>query len=245
MPASTPQLATNPATRPTKRMRRTATAVLAGQFDPRPARDVLTSLLNGVPPYQVVEKEEENARRQEKKEAARDRKKARAAEKARKAAAREGNATAAADGLPNGRATAPFTFAMPTPAAPSGKQPNFHVRPAIHITSGHRSVSVTPPPMTPPPMFPSSPGSTPGPDDSSATSRTSSKRPYTPDTLDGFDRHPSFSAPVKRKKPRAAAKKGWKGWVEGSPEPSDRLINLDQAVVFQERRTRSGRNFDA
>ncbi len=34
-----------------KRRRRTATSVLAGNFDPRPlaARDVLTSLLNGVP----------------------------------------------------------------------------------------------------------------------------------------------------------------------------------------------------
>ncbi|KAL1745496.1 hypothetical protein HDZ31DRAFT_36314 [Schizophyllum fasciatum] len=235
----------NSSARPAKRMRRTATAVLAGDCEPRPARDVLTSLLNGVPPYSLVEKEEENLRRQEKKGQARDRKKVRAEEKARKAVAKEGNASAAAGSLPNPPASGTFTFAMPTPTLPSGQPPHFHVRPAIHIASGHRSVSVTPPPMTPPPMFPSSPGSTPGPDDWSSTSRTSSKRPYTPDTLDGFDRHPSFSAPVKRKKPRAAAKKGWKGWVEGSPEPSDRLINLDQAIVFQERRTRSGRNFDA
>ena len=70
MPASAPQLATNPATRPTKRMRRTATAVLAGQFDPRPARDVLTSLLNGVGPYRPIEGEEEEKRlkRRERKE---------------------------------------------------------------------------------------------------------------------------------------------------------------------------------
>ena len=33
---------------PHKRRRRTATSVLAGDFDPRPPRDVLTSLLNGV-----------------------------------------------------------------------------------------------------------------------------------------------------------------------------------------------------
>jgi hypothetical protein len=40
---------------PHKRRRRTATSVLVGDFDPRPARDVLTSLLNGVPRYTAVE----------------------------------------------------------------------------------------------------------------------------------------------------------------------------------------------
>jgi hypothetical protein len=35
--------------------RRTATAVLAGEFDEKPPRDVLTSVLNGVPVYEAVE----------------------------------------------------------------------------------------------------------------------------------------------------------------------------------------------
>jgi hypothetical protein len=42
-----------------------------------------------------------------------------------------------------------------------------------------------------------------------------------------------------------AVKKGWKGWVEGSPPPSEKLINLDAVPVLQERRTRSGKSFDA
>jgi len=50
------------------------------------------------------------------------------------------------------------------------------------------------------------------------------------------------SLPRKR---RVAVKKGWKGWVEGSPPPSEKLINLDAVPVLQERRTRSGKNFDA
>jgi len=44
-----------------------------------------------------------------------------------------------------------------------------------------------------------------------------------------------------RTKKRAASKKGWKGWVEGSPPPSEKLINLDAVPVLQERRTRSGK----
>ena len=44
---------------------------------------------------------------------------------------------------------------------------------------------------------------------------------------------------------RVAIKKGWKGWVEGSPPPSEKLINLDDVRILQERKTRSGKNFDA
>lgn len=231
--------------RPAKRVRRTATTVLSGDCDPRPSRDVLTSLLNGVPPYHAVEKEDERLVREEKKERTRERKKAKKEEKARKAAAKEANAPTGAS-APNPRFTAPFTFAMPQPITAAGQTPLYRVRPAIHIATGQRSLSVTPPPMTPPPMLQSSPGSTPGPDDSSTTSRTSSKRPYTPDT-DYDGRSASSMAPKARaeRRKRAAAKKGWKGWVEGSPEPSEKLINLDTAVIFRERRTRSGRNFDA
>ena len=56
----------------TFKRRRTATAVLAGDFDPRPPRDVLTSVLNGVPVYDPAEKaeleEERRARKKEKRE---------------------------------------------------------------------------------------------------------------------------------------------------------------------------------
>ncbi|KAJ3490814.1 hypothetical protein NLJ89_g11403 [Agrocybe chaxingu] len=60
----------------------------------------------------------------------------------------------------------------------------------------------------------------------------------------------SVSAPVVQRPPRKkrqAAKKGWKGWceIEGSPPPSERLIKLDVPPVLQERRTRSGKSFDA
>ena len=68
---------------------------------------------------------------------------------------------------------------------------------------------------------------TPGP---SEDQRLSSEQPAT--------------APRPRKK-RAAVRKGWKGWVEGSPPPSEKLINLDVVTVLQERKTRSGKNFDA
>ena len=43
-----------------------------------------------------------------------------------------------------------------------------------------------------------------------------------------------------------AHRKGWKGWVEGSPPPSQKLINLDVVdVIPGERKTRSGKSFDA
>jgi hypothetical protein len=49
----------------------------------------------------------------------------------------------------------------------------------------------------------------------------------------------------RHRKKRPAARKGWKGWVEGSPPPSEKLINLDAVKVLEERRTRSGKSFDA
>jgi hypothetical protein len=100
--------------------------------------------------------------------------------------------------------------------------------------------------ITPPPMSLS-----PEPSISSSTSHMSSKRPCTPGDYEDLDSHdePESSplpqpqrglAPRKRHEP---AKKGWKGWVEGSPPPSDKLINLDSAPILRERRTRSGKNF--
>jgi hypothetical protein len=201
---------------------------------------VLTSLLNGVGPYKVVEKEEETRRnkKREKRERDRERKRARAAMRAHEKALGATHLDAISTAAP--------VLHQPTPPIPpplpSGTSSFWRARPSIHIATMQRSVSITPPPMpsSPPPM-PSSPASTPGPSSSSSTSHTSSKRPRTPDDDEDLDRE--HHAPERKKRP--AAKKGWKGWVEGSPAPSEKLINLDAVPVLQERRTRSGKSFDA
>ena len=68
----------------TNRFRRNATSVMAGAFDIRPPRDVLTSLLNGVGPYKAVERDEEarHKRKKEKRERERERKRLKAAARA-------------------------------------------------------------------------------------------------------------------------------------------------------------------
>ncbi|KAI6148661.1 hypothetical protein BKA82DRAFT_18461 [Pisolithus tinctorius] len=232
---------------PFKQRRRTATDVLAGNFDLRPPRDVLTSLLNGVGPYKEVEKDEEMRRsRRREKEKEKDRER-REREREKKRAA-----LATADERPS--ADPPSTSHLPPPAsaqaisAQSAQPSSFwrargsSQRPTINIATNQRSVSVTPPPMA------SSPRSTPGPSSSSVTSRTSSKRPRTPCDDGPIDEAivatspPSHPPPRKR---RVAVRKGWKGWVEGSPPPSEKLINLDIVPVLHERRTRSGKSFDA
>lgn len=236
-----------------KRQRRTATSVLAGNFDSRfpRERDVLTSLLNGVPKYPAVEKveedEERRARRKERKEREQKIKPAKPApkpvEKARPAATTTASTSTAVP--------ATTKRATPAPRASTTTSSFWQARPAIHIPTIQRSVSVTPPPM------PSSPPDTPDPSESSATSRTSSKRPRTPydgEDIDDRSRSRSKSVatdaplsahlPPKQRKKRAAARKGWKGWVEGSPPPSDKLINLDVVTVLTERTTRSGRKID-
>lgn len=226
-----------PKKNPNKHIRRTATTVMAGIHDPLPMRDVLTSLLNGVGRYTVVEEDEgaKQKRKQEKKEQKREEKrKMKAAARARQ---REQNESihATADG---GNIASTSTLS-PLFTASTGK---VFWRPTIHIrnTQRARSVSVSEPPS---PHFASTPGSTPGPSHSSSTSRTSSKRPHTPEDDELLvSERPTLSAPPRKK--RAAAKKGWKGWVEGSPPPSEKLINLDAAPVLHERRTRSGKNFD-
>lgn len=230
---------------PSKRIRRSATAVMAGTFDPRPARDVLTSLLNGVAPYKVVEKDEESRRtkKREKRERDRERKRQKAALRAeQKALMHEAGFNATAD------TSCASTSLISAHVHTTGSTSSFwRARPAIHIATMQRSISVTPPPITSPMLLPSTPASTPGPCDSSSTSRTSSKRPLTPDDFDDFDGHGSMStaSPSHQRRKRQAVKKGWKGWVEGSPPPSEKLINLDAVPVLQERRTRSGKNFDA
>ena len=99
----------------------------------------------------------------------------------------------------------------------------WRARPAIHIATKQRSVSVTPPP-TPPMLLPDTPDSTPGP--SPSTSCTSSKRSHTPEDGEECDSQhhgvPIGSSPAQRRRRRAAVKKGWKGWVEGSPPPPSR-----------------------
>jgi len=207
-----------------KRFRRNATAVMAGTFDVRPPRDVLTSLLNGVGPYKAVERDEEarHKRKKEKREREKERRRYR---------------NLASTSLP-----------LPLPTASAATSSFWRARPTIHIPAIQRSVSVTPSPTSSPLPPDFTPGSTPGPSISSSTSRTSSKRPRTPtddEVIGSQSRNQSalLSAPPRKK--RVAAKKGWKGWVEGSPPPSQKLINLDAPVLQQQRRTRSGKNFDA
>lgn len=225
--------------------RRTATSVLAGDFVPRPhpARDVLTSLLNGVPLYAEVEGDDD-IRRAEKRERRRKLK------EKRKAAA-EGRARDRQLGLTSqtGEATSSFGHAATANASTS-----FWERPAIHIpTMRQRSVSVSPPPS--PGVFPSSGASTPSPSESSSVTRSSSKRLRTPDDYDELLSSPSARsvgrAIKKRPAPRpkkVPAKKGWKGWVEADEEevtPSEKLIVLDTPKVLEDRKTRSGKAFDA
>jgi hypothetical protein len=224
--------------RSAKPRRRTATAVLAGHFDLRPPRDVLTSLLNGVGPYEVVEKDED-PRRTLKSEGKEERKRVRAG-KARETFTTESGAMAVSA---NARRTESHTAQQPST---SGASSFWRARPAIHIATMQRSISVTPPPMPASPQhMHSSRASTPGPSSSSST-RTSSKRPLTPDDEELRScHHLTITAPPQKPKKRVAVKKGWKGWVEGSPPPSEKLINLDAVPVLPQRRTRSGKSFDA
>ncbi|KAH9031664.1 hypothetical protein EDB85DRAFT_1327827 [Lactarius pseudohatsudake] len=223
---------------PHKRRRRTATSVFAGDFDPRPPRDVLTSLLNGVPRYAPVEFGDDLKRERRRDKKARERVKKRA--KSAQDEPVNGDSGAHLDTVPPIADTPlhskDFLFEPPSSSA-------WGSRPVLHLATTQRSVSVTPPPM------PSSPPTTPDPSVSSSTSRTSSKRPHTPgDDSDLDESHTTNSdTPTARRprKKRPAARKGWKGWVEGSPPPSEKLINLDAVQVLEERRTRSGKSFDA
>ncbi|ESK87785.1 hypothetical protein Moror_15375 [Moniliophthora roreri MCA 2997] len=233
---------------PAKRMRRTATSVMAGDFDFRPTRDVLTCLLNGVPPYLEEEKEEEA--RKKKKEAKEEKKVRdklrRREERAREKAEKAKKEVELRQQQQHSISAPPMasTSALPKPSHTTTAPASFWAaRPYVHIATLHRSTSVTPPPITSPIAIPSSHESTPDPSNSSTTSRTSSKRPRTPDDDEDIISMPP-TVPRPRKK-RPAVRKGWKGWVEGSPPPSEKLINLDAVPVLQERRTRSGKNFDA
>jgi hypothetical protein len=217
--------------RPLKRHRRTATTVLAGDFDPRTTSDASTSLLNGISPCKAVDEDKETKRikRREKRERGRERK------RLKRKAEMESNSS---------RVTlAPTTTDKNNQPAFSRTSSFWRTRPTIQLSTFRCPMSITPP---------LSPRSTPQTSISSSTSQTSSKRPRTPDD-EGLDDHgqlDSNASPqpqqssVPRKK-REPVKRGWKGWVEASPPPSDKLINLDSVPILRERRTRSGKNFKA
>ncbi|KAH9973898.1 hypothetical protein BGW80DRAFT_1307036 [Lactifluus volemus] len=191
-----------------KRRRRTATSVLAGDFDPRPPRDVLTSLLNGVPRYLVVESPVDMKREKRRDRKARERVKKRA-----KSAQHEpvnGESGAHDDTVP------PIADSLLHPKDflfdPSSSSA-WGSRPVLHLATTQRS------------------------------------RPHTPGDDSDLDESQGDASETPRqsrpRKKRPAARKGWKGWVEGSPPPSEKLINLDAVQVLEERRTRSGKSFDA
>jgi hypothetical protein len=227
--------------RPRMQRRRDATAVMAGLFDPLPERDILTSCLNHIGPYYVVEKTEEERQRKKTEKRQKDRDRKRKQREEARAADKHLQELPAAYASSSSH-TAGSSFLIQQPSASSSSK---HVtRPTIHIPAMQRSFSITPSPPSSPLFQSCSPDSTPGPSVSSSTSRTSSKRPRTPDDYEGLTLRPPSPSQRLRKK-RIAVKKGWKGWVEGSPEPSAKLINLDAVPVLRERRTRSGKNFDA
>jgi hypothetical protein len=230
--------------------RRTATAVCAGNHDQLPPRDILTAVLTNVKSYKIVEKDEEmkRAKRQAKKLLEKERKRSRVGVKVRENVSSDGGTGA----IPAPTQATSHIHIPLTQTTNSAASAFWRARPAIHIPAMQRSVSVTPPPMpTSPVAMPSSPASTPGPSSSSSTSCSSSKRPRTPDDDEDLDRRhhniSSNSAMLREqaRKRRVAVRKGWKGWVEGSPPPSEKLINLDAVPILQERRTRSGKSFDA
>jgi hypothetical protein len=132
---------------PHKRRRRTATSVLAGDFDPRPPRDVLTSLLNGVPRYAAVESTDDMKR-----ERRRDKKARESVKKRAKSAQDEpvnGESGAHRDTVPSIADTTlhsnDFLF-DPSSSSAWGS------RPVLRLATTQRSVSVTPPPMPSSPL---------------------------------------------------------------------------------------------
>ncbi|KLO14374.1 hypothetical protein SCHPADRAFT_996621 [Schizopora paradoxa] len=235
--------ASRPLRQPPIKRRRTATSVFAGDFDPRPSRDVLTSLLNGVGPYKEVEKDKEERKMMRREQKERDRERI-----------RQKRLLAAKEQVTTGHLSSrPSASSLPLLTIPGGNMPKNDV-PTVNTSTSFfwrsRGPVLSPPrSISPSPPLDSGYPLTPGPSDSSYDSRTSSKRPHTPDDDyllydQSMDSPPPGEMHRPRKK-RVAARKGWKGWVEGSPPPSDKLINLDFAPVLRERRLRSGKNFDA
>ncbi|KAJ7870611.1 hypothetical protein B0H14DRAFT_3107120 [Mycena olivaceomarginata] len=187
--------------------RRTATAVLAGNFAP----DVLTSHLKGVGPHTPLLRTDDEVQNEEK---------------------RKNGERKAGGGLAERTNAVPFagafSISIPKPTATSGSFSR--ARPHNHIVTMQRCASVTPPPCTSL-LLPSTPTSITGPYNSSSAARASFKWRHIPDDDPDFGREQhKLRAP--RAPLRAAAKKGWKGWVEGI------------VPVLPERRTRSGKKLD-
>lgn len=234
--------------RPMKRRRRTATAVLAGDFEPRPCRDVLTSLLNGVPPYPELENRGWEKKR--KADVLTDETTGQGAAKKKRGRPRKVRRPESTPTMPPAvAALAPAPAPVATLPPPLSPTPMRSVAPApfdisvfgsrtvIHVLSQNRARSLTPPPM------PSSPPTTPGPSISSSVSLVSSKRLHTPDDYPDLQ-SPTSPQPPRERKRRPSARKGWKGWVEVSDDEEDtsKRIKLDDPVpVTEEKRLRSGR----
>ncbi|KAI0047006.1 hypothetical protein FA95DRAFT_1679403 [Auriscalpium vulgare] len=193
-----------------KAFRRTATSVLAGYCDPRPARDVLTTVLSGVPFDKAVEEQ-----KQERKERAQAKKRTKLA-----AAARDPREPVAPEAVSAPPHVPPTLVEHHVEASTS-----WGSRPFFHLATKLRSSSVTPPPM------PSSPTTTTGPS-------ISSSHHYDLGSDAG-----TLAPPHPRKK-RPASRKGWKGWVEGSPATPGKLIDFENVKVLKGRHTRSGKSFD-
>ncbi len=264
---------------PQPRPRRTATSVMAGDFDPRPRVDVLTSVLNGVKPYrpplteeEIREKEEEQAKRRALRQALAEKRANEQREKEEKRKQEEerrlkkGKAVDR-DGKSH-RANEPSTSA-------AGVRQHTGERRASSFWQARQPVNTDGTEPTPEPS-----------DAAHSSSRSSSKRPHTPFDSDSGRRSPSMAssneyvATVSRRrgrddkkrrlstnssidaeptvpfspakatappKKRVAVRKGWKGWIEAEEDelPKDKLIELDQVEVLTDRRTRSGKNFDA
>lgn len=233
-----------PFAQPPVKRRRTATGVLAGYFDARPQRDVLTDLLTNVGRYIPVEGVEDE-RRLKKRERKEQERKERKMKKLQERAERPEHPEAIRKPVVTSQ---PAAGPSVVTAIASGRVPivnsstsSFWRTQGVPVLAT-RSVSPTPPPELSPP-------STPEPSTTSSMSYDSSKRPHTPEDDLILEYHLMLASELlparKERKKREAARKGWKGWVEGSPPPSDKLINLDSAPVMVERRTRSGKNFDA
>ncbi|KAJ7890215.1 hypothetical protein B0H13DRAFT_2341145 [Mycena leptocephala] len=129
---------------------------------------------------------------------------------------------------------------MPKPTAASSSFSRARAaRPQICIVTMQRSASVMTP-LSTPFLLHSTPMSTTGPYNSSSAARASFKRLNTPkDYVDFRNEHKLHAPPAPR---RVAAKKGWKGWVEGSARPSEKLVSLIR--VLHGRGTRSGKDLE-
>jgi hypothetical protein len=256
---------------------------MAGDFDPRPRVDVLTSVLNGVKPYrtELTEKQLSTEKGEaQKSKAQRDTgtekrpKDKKESEQRRKEAeerrARKGKGVDWEDRKDGAHSLEPSASTSKNSGGDRRGSSFWNARPYVST----ETTEATPDPS----------------DAAPSSSRSSSKRPHTPfdsddesltptsdypnavireaamrrkaeakrrrlSTQSSFDTEPSVGVKLpprplgrpRQEKRTRAVKKGWKGWVEASEDemPRDKLIELDHVEVLADRRTRSGKNFDA